>query len=81
MKDTAVNKTIDPLGRIVIPKSIREAIGAENGDTLSISLEEDRIVLRKANPCCCVCGSDLDLKIITSGNNICRACIEEIKNM
>ena len=80
MKDTAVNKTIDPLGRIVIPKSIREAIGAENGDTLSISLEEDRIVLRKANPCCCLCGVAAGLTPFKD-KYVCADCVKEIANV
>lgn len=34
-------------GMIVIPKSIREALGIEEGDVLRVSVEGERIVLRK----------------------------------
>jgi AbrB family looped-hinge helix DNA binding protein len=34
-------------GVIVIPKTIREELGIEEGDMLRVSLEEDKIILSK----------------------------------
>jgi len=35
-------------GRLVIPASFRKALGFESGDTLIARLDEDRLVLEKA---------------------------------
>ena len=37
--------SIDKAGRLVLPKSIREALRLGPGDTLEIETEEDRLVL------------------------------------
>ena len=38
---------IGPQGRLVIPASIRKALGLQPGDTLAARVEEDRLVLEK----------------------------------
>ena len=47
MKATGVVRRIDDLGRVVIPKEIRRAIGIREGDPLEICVERNRVVLRK----------------------------------
>jgi AbrB family looped-hinge helix DNA binding protein len=37
--------TIDKVGRLVLPKSIREALQINAGDTLEIESEDDRLVI------------------------------------
>jgi AbrB family looped-hinge helix DNA binding protein len=37
--------TIDPAGRLVLPKAMRRALGLKPGDSLKIEAEEDRLVL------------------------------------
>jgi len=34
-------------GQIVIPKEIRDNIGLETGDELTVTLQEDKIIMRK----------------------------------
>lgn len=47
MQTTGVVRRIDELGRIVIPKEIRKTLYIRNGENIEISVENDRIVLKK----------------------------------
>ena len=42
-----MTRQIDDLGRIVIPKDIRKAIGVNSGDTMEISINGNSVVLTK----------------------------------
>ena len=42
-----VIRRIDDLGRVVIPKSIREILGIQDGDSLGIATEGNKIILKK----------------------------------
>ncbi len=41
-------RKIDKLGRIVIPKDARKTLGLQIGDTIKITIENDSVVLKKA---------------------------------
>jgi len=47
MKTTGMVRRIDELGRIVIPKEIRKQLMMKEGESISFSLENDRIILTK----------------------------------
>lgn len=49
MKSTGIIRKIDDLGRIVIPKEIRNSLNIFDNDNLEIFVEEDNIVLKKYN--------------------------------
>ncbi len=44
-----MNRRIDNLGRIVIPREMRKTLGINNNDLINIRLEENKIVLEKVN--------------------------------
>ncbi|MBF0171510.1 MAG: AbrB/MazE/SpoVT family DNA-binding domain-containing protein [Nitrospinae bacterium] len=48
-KRNALELTIGPQGRVVIPAPMRKAMGIGAGDALVAHLEEDRLVLEKAD--------------------------------
>jgi transcriptional pleiotropic regulator of transition state genes len=50
MKATGVVRHIDNLGRIVIPKELRNTRSIKNGDPIEIFVDGDCIVLRKYEP-------------------------------
>lgn len=77
MKSTGIVRRVDELGRIVLPIEIRRILDIEERDPLEISLEEDRIILRKLQPTCIFCGAEEDLQEYR-GKRICRACLESI---
>ena len=60
-KDTGMKRRIDELGRIVIPKGMRTALNINDNDELEIYLEGDRIIIRKAEQSCSICGSKENL--------------------
>lgn len=47
MKDTGVIRKIDELGRIVIPKELRRALGIRDGENMEIFVSNDGICLKK----------------------------------
>lgn len=47
MKSTGIIRRIDELGRIVIPKEIRQSLKINNGENIEIFIEEENIILSK----------------------------------
>jgi AbrB family looped-hinge helix DNA binding protein len=50
MKATGIVRHIDNLGRVVIPKELRNTRSIKNGDPVEIFVDGDCIVLRKYEP-------------------------------
>ena len=78
MKSTGIVRNIDELGRIVVPKEIRERLGIASNDPIEIFMEEDRIILKKYFSVCHFCGNKEGLSVF-KGKNICQSCIKELK--
>lgn len=51
MKHTGIIRRIDDLGRIVIPKAIREQLNIKEGTPLEISVDNNTICLTEYIPC------------------------------
>ena len=79
MKSTGLVRNIDELGRIVIPKEIRNKMEIASSDPIEIYVEGDKIILTKYYPCCHFCGSENGANEF-KGKKICNACLDEIKN-
>ena len=71
---------IDGNGRVVIPKIYRESIGVTNNSAVEVTLEEDRIVIRKSvhTDVCAFCESNKNLIKIKKAY-VCENCIKSIK--
>ncbi|NLD19136.1 MAG: AbrB/MazE/SpoVT family DNA-binding domain-containing protein [Clostridiales bacterium] len=78
MKDTGIVRNVDGLGRIVIPKELRDMLHMETGDSLEVYVMEDGIVLKKYHRGCELCGS-IDDTIIFKEKEICPKCLKIIK--
>lgn len=50
MKSTGIARKVDSLGRIVLPKELRDAKGIDINTRLEIFIREDEIVLKKYEP-------------------------------
>lgn len=79
MKSIGVVRKIDNLGRIVIPKSVREALSIEIDDSLEVFIDEDRIILQKYQPSCLFC-DNVDNIVFFNKKRICEECLEKIKS-
>jgi transcriptional pleiotropic regulator of transition state genes len=78
LKSTGIVRKVDELGRIVIPIELRRTLDIEIKDPLAIYVEDDRVILMKYNPSCVFCGDAKEI-INFKGKNICKSCIEKIK--
>ncbi len=74
MKDTGMNRKVDVLGRIVIPSEIRKSLQLREGDPLSISLDEGRIILEPTKDSCALCGIRAGLVPVDAHKSICAGC-------
>ena len=72
-------KKIDEVGRVVLPKDIRNKIGINIGDILEMDIDKDKIIIKKAEQTCIFCGSTENLESF-KGKNICKNCIKLLNN-
>ena len=75
------SQRIDGLGRILLPKGLREGLGWECGDVLSIRKEGGKLILQllvqQPDPQCAYCGRP-DRAVSVNGKDICDSCLEGI---
>lgn len=72
-------KKIDDVGRVVLPKDVREKLGLRINDMLKIDVENERIILTKAVDSCVFCGKSDKLKEYM-GKTVCESCINKLNN-
>lgn len=81
MKSTGMIRSVDKMGRVVIPKEIRAQLNIEdNRDSLEIYMDGDKIILRKYQPTCIFCDSNGE-SVNFEGYNICKECIKTLSEM
>ena len=68
---------IDKLGRVVIPKQLRDSFDIYPDDAIEIFTDDSSIILRKYTESCCFCGSEDNLKGF-KGKTVCESCIKEL---
>ena len=78
MKSTGMIRSVDKMGRVVIPKEIRAQLNIENNrDSFEIYMEGDNIILRKYQPTCVFCDSNGE-SVKYQGYNVCKDCIDKL---
>ncbi|MGO4496472.1 AbrB/MazE/SpoVT family DNA-binding domain-containing protein [Paenibacillus sp. 2RAB27] len=80
MKSTGIVRKVDELGRVVIPKELRDTLGIKEKDSLEIYVDGERIMLKKYEPGCIFCSTVDGLKTI-SGKLVCVDCAGEVAKM
>ena len=81
MKATGIVRSIDDLGRIVVPKEVRRIFDIKEGDALEIYTDKDGIYFKKyIEPefDCVLCNNPTSNYILNK--YICLDCIEKIKS-
>lgn len=79
MKKLGTSRRLDELGRVVVPKELRERCGIETGDQIEFFTEGDAIVMRKYRGCCVFCKGTDNVKVIME-RAVCAACLQKIKD-
>jgi len=80
MKNTGITRPLDRMGRIVIPKSIRDQLNLQEKDRFFFYVSNDKqkeIIIKQVKNSCVLCNSNENLKKV-DGNLICNSCIEKI---
>ena len=77
MKCIGIVRKIDELGRIVLPIELRNKMDINTKDSVEIFVDNDKIILKKYQPCCVFCGN-ADNVTMFKGKLVCRDCIEEM---
>ncbi len=79
MKNTGMIRRLDELGRVVIPIEIRNQFNIVEKDQIEIYVDGDKIILKKHEESCIICGSTENLKEIKN-KLICKKCRKIIEN-
>lgn len=82
MQFTGVVRRVDDLGRIVIPKEIRDRMGIVRGTPIEFWFDENGLVLRNYHLACVFCGTTEDVVELRDsswphnelGRGICKSC-------
>lgn len=80
MKAIGIVRRVDELGRIVLPKELRNTLDINVRDGLEIFLDDGTIILKKYMPSCVFCGSTEDL-VNYKGKKVCKNCIVALSQL
>lgn len=80
MKSTGIIRKIDELGRVVIPREIRNQFELTEKDPIEIYVDGSSIILRKHVLNCVFCNSSKDL-IQFNDKLLCKKCFEKLVNL
>lgn len=72
-----MTRKVDELGRIVLPIEYRQSLNISEKDELEITLDSDKIIIRKPIAGCCFCQSTVNLVQI-GRDHVCRECIQRL---
>ncbi|NLA76983.1 MAG: AbrB/MazE/SpoVT family DNA-binding domain-containing protein [Clostridiales bacterium] len=75
MKSESVVRTIDSVGRIVLPRDIRERLHLNmDNSAVEIYTDDDKVILKKYTPGCMFC-QNTDGVVEYKGAHICKKCL------
>ena len=77
MNSTGITRKLDELGRIVLPKELRSKFNLATNDAMEIFVEDDKIILKKYQPCCIFCGN-IEINVLFNDKRVCKDCIEKL---
>ena len=73
-----IEKRLDKLGRIVLPKEFREKIGLKNNSKVLVTLKNESICIFSEKIGCALCNIKLE---DVAEIRLCKECIEKIKQL
>ena len=72
-----VERTVDSLGRVVVPKEMRDKLQFKENQAVNSKLFENHIQIEKSKTTCCFCGSEESLELYKNFS-ICNSCLSDI---
>ena len=78
MKHTGMTRPVDEMGRIVMPKELRDSLDIRATDRMEFWMTDEGMVLRKAEERCAVCGGVHGDMLAVDGMKFCRVCARKI---
>ena len=75
-------RCIDALGRVVIPRDVRRALGFESGESVEFFVDNQKnsLIIRKYNSTCSLCGSSDEL-VELDGKKKRKKCIGKVSKL
>jgi transcriptional pleiotropic regulator of transition state genes len=73
-------KKIDNLGRVVVPKGVRQMLGLKPGDALDVEVDSGRLLLSPHNDGCTFCGEEESLKLFAN-KSVCPGCLAQLREL
>lgn len=80
MKRNGIIRRLDKLGRVVIPKEIRDRFDIIEKDPLEMFVQGESIILKKYVPNCMFCGNEKEL-VEFKEKLVCKKCCGNIKHI
>lgn len=77
VKATGIVRRVDTLGRLVLPKELRDTMGIPEGTPLAFFVDGEDIILRKYGNSCAFCGGEYELFDFFD-RPICEKCARQI---
>ena len=77
MKATGNIVKFDNLGRIVIPKSIRDRLGYEDKTPVEVFADDNGVYIQKYQTECLYCGSEENVQVV-NGKKFCKKCLDKL---
>ena len=77
MKSTGIVRKLDELGRITLPIELRRSLNVNEKDPLEIFVDDDKIILKKYEPCDIFDGS-MDALVEYCGKKVSISSIMEL---
>ncbi len=78
MKATGIVRSVDSLGRVVLPIELRRAMGIGIKDPVEIFTDDNHIVIGKYQPECIFCGNMTGVREY-NGAKVCGTCLAKVK--
>lgn len=80
MVEEGIVRRLDSLGRVVIPKEMRQLMKVNEKELVRIIKQNNSIIIKKYNRSCLVCGSENSLNEY-GGVCLCERCIGKMKKI
>ena len=73
-------RSLDELGRVVLPVDGRRALALQESDILSVQVDpqQQTLILKKQTPSCLICRGTENLRPLPNRTWLCKACINNL---